>query len=619
MVEREALGPAEVILNSLLNYQDHMVHNRPGVVTDDARYTTGVRWHPVTHKVEGDDKVVYRLDRMGRGTRRTRIGVLRDNGDIYDGRRKIGRYQPAGLFGEVVVSMYKQVADVWKLDNEFAARWASYAYKQDHRDLKVVLAAFMLVQARKGDPIKDEEGTFFDDDYRDVGEAMMLLYEKGKDLNPKMLLRVHDVLSHPEVAQINRDLGFGKSTRSPFYGRWSKAVQKWLRYREENPQLLEGLVKAGFRTTVMELARRSRYKPETTKFFETLGWKQKQADDGHREMLDGEFSKAESWEGMTEEQICERIVETRPNWKRIVGLLPKEIGVTRAIAAAAIEAGSVSDKDLIILTPTLEALGLLEVQEIRERHAAALAKAEDLRAANIARNVRSQKVKDALQEAADTAMKAAVEEVSRDMRIYFMIDVSGSMTDSIPRAKQYISQFMQGFPLDRFHVCIFNSSAREIEIKRATKAGVDQAFTGIRAGGGTDYTSAVRLMAKQHPPKEGEDVLFFFIGDEEDSHNLAGAVRRSGLNPVGFAFLKVEGGLYFRGDGACVRNAAAELGVPCFMVEEDTFSDPYAIPRTIRNLIAATPVGEMSHRATRVSLVDTILQTELLKKPAWAA
>ena len=65
---------------------------------------------------------------------------------------------------------------------------------------------------------------------------------------------------------------------------------------------------------------------------------------------------------------------------------------------------------------------------------------------------------------------------------------------------------------------------------------------------------------------------------------------------------------------------AQELGIPCFMVDEKTFADPYAIPRTIRNLVAATPVNQTRVAPTpRVSLAETILNTEILKKPSWAA
>ena len=54
-------------------------------------------------------------------------------------------------------------------------------------------------------------------------------------------------------------------------GRWPRLVDKWLRFREENPKVLAGLIRSGFKTTVVELARRSGYKPSTPKFFEIVG------------------------------------------------------------------------------------------------------------------------------------------------------------------------------------------------------------------------------------------------------------------------------------------------------------------------------------------------------------
>ena len=245
--DTNTLGPAEHIIQAILSYSDHMVHNRPGIVSEDARSKLGVRWDPVTHRVEGADKIVYKLVKQGRKSLRIKLGTLQQDGRVL-GESLVGHYRPAGLFPEVATWLYAQVAEVWKLDNEFAARWASHAFSEQHRDLKVVLATFMLVQSRKGAPVVEAGETIFhDEDYRDVGEAMMLLYRKGQsDLNPKLLLRIHDLLSLDGVASINRELGFGRSTRRPFYGRWPKAVEKWLRYREENPKMLEGLVKAGF-------------------------------------------------------------------------------------------------------------------------------------------------------------------------------------------------------------------------------------------------------------------------------------------------------------------------------------------------------------------------------------
>ena len=465
------------------------------------------------------------------------------------------------------------------------------------------------LKSRKSDIAVDGVRTF---EISLNGEKM--LYRKDdKALNPKLLLRIHDILALPQVAEINRSLGFGRSARHPFLGRWNKAIAKWLGYREDNPKLLEGLVKAGFRQTVMGCAQRVGYKPQSTKFFETLRWKQVQSKQGHRSLAIGAAVKAaESWEGLTEEQICERIVKDKPNYKRLVGMLPKSVGVTRAIMAAAIDAKALSDKDLIIATPTLEELGLLEVQDVKNAWNKAVKNAEDTRAANIALRVRSTETKEQLQVAADTAVQKAVEEVVKGLRVYFMVDISGSMENAIEQAKEYIAKFLQAFPKEQLHVSVFNTSGREVRIQHASAAGVTNAFNGIRAGGGTDYGAGVRAL-QQYKPTAEEDALFFFVGDEE-AHYFTREVQNSGLNPVAFGFLKVRD----NGDTYdAVRGTASELGIPCFMVDKATFTDVYAIPRTIRALVAATPVGKTRTVATpRVSLIDMILATPLLQKPA---
>ena len=622
MDTKETLGPAETIIQSLLAYSDHIYHGRPGVVVPDARSTTGVRWDPVTHK-EGEDgvKTVLRLTRNGKKTIRTAIGTMNGDNRVKNAGADVGLYRKSGLFPEVALWFYKQIAEVWTLDNEFAARWASYAFRQEHRDLKVMLAAFMLVQSRKGDPVMDGGERLFDDeDYRDVGEAMVLLLEKGNDLNPKHLLRIYDVLNLPEIAKINHELGFGKSAKRPFLGRWPKAIEKYLRYREENPKLLEGLVnKAAFGNTVKTLARRIGYKPTSDKFFATLRWKQKQAEDGRREMAIGKAVKAaESWDHLDEAGVCELIEKSKPGWKRIVGLLPAKIGVTRAVMAATIESGGLSDKDLIILTPTIEDLGLFKVQEIKARHAAALAKASDMRAANIARNVRSKDLKEEMETGADKAAQKAAEEVIKNLRLYIVIDRSASMQGALEKAKPLIAKFIQAIPAERLHVSTFNTIGKVITFKHHSTAGVEAAFRGVNAGGGTVHAEGVRVLA-QFPPAADEDSLMIFIGDEGERRHFAEAVEASGLRPLAFGLLATVGPRW--GRGQAIRDTAARLDIPCFEIDDRTFDgDPYAIPRTIRNLIAATPVGVTTGRrvAPRVTLVGQILETEILQKPNWA-
>ncbi len=616
----EALGPAERILETLLQHIDHMVHNRPGIVRQDRKSRTGISWAPVTHREEEGHKVVYELMRVGKKTVQQRVGILGDDGVVRTVVGGVmGRYQRPGLIPEVAAYMYRQVAAVFKMDNEFVARWGSWAFAQEHRDLKVVLAAFLLVQNRCGDPVKDEgEVLFFDDDLREIGESMCLIRRKdNRDLNPKLLLRVGQLLELEAVAQINRELGFGRSARSAPMGRWPKAVTRWLRHRERNPKMLQGLVKAGFRRTVMRLAQKVGYKPLSPKFFEVLRWRQKQAGDGRRSMAIGvEVAAAESWQGMGEAQICQKIVDEKPRFKRLVGLLPPELGLTRAIMAAAIQAGSVSNADMIILTPTLEELGLLDVPFVAQRWTDAMEKAENQRAANIAERVRSKDVAEKLQEASDKAVQKAVAKAVRGLRVYVMVDKSGSMQGAIKRAKLCLKKFLQGFPLEQVHVSIFNTVGRLIRIPHASSAGVEKAFWGHEAGGGTNYGAGVKALAKFKPAVD-EDTLFLFVGDQQ-AQPFAAAVRASGLNPLAFGMLHVQApGNRYHGD--CVEKTAVELGIPCFRIDDGIFDDPYAVTRTLRNLIESTPVGAASKRRQQESLVEKILNTDLLTRPLWAA
>ena len=617
----EALGPAERMINTLVTYADHAYHGRPGIVSADPASPTGVKWEPVTHKDEGDpvEKVVYKLVKVGKKTDRVRAGVMRADGKVLEGGRIVGEYRKPGLFPEVVAWLYGQVAAVYKMDNDFAARWASYAYTQEHRDLKAVLAAFMLVQGRKGDAVRDNGAVaFYDDDFRDVGEAMLLTRRTDdKDLNPKMVLRVWDILHLPVVVAANRELGFGVSTKNPPLGRLAKAVEKWLRQRDRNPKMLESAVKAGYRTTIMALATRVGYKPENPAFFRILRWKQKQSSDGRRSLAIGAaVSEAESWTGFTEAQVCERIVATKPAWKRVVGLLPASVGVTRAVLTAAVEAGTLSNADLIILTPTLEDLGLTTVEPVKSRWEKALAAADNQRAANIALRVKRTETVEKLAVATEVATTKAVAEVTKGLRIYFMVDVSGSMQNAIETAKTYVGKLLAGFPLDKIHISVFNTAGREIVPKAASQVGINHAFTGVEAGGGTDYGAGIRAVEHRKPSAD-EDVLFVFVGDE-DASEFSRAVRASGLNPLAFGFLRVN----WNGHASAVRVTAGALGIPCVMLDEAIFADPYAIPRALRNLIASTPVNvnrTVPVAAPRVTLVETILRTDLLQKPAWAA
>lgn len=583
----ESLGPTEKLVNLIINFPDHLWHNRPGVVRNG-------KWKAATRKEIDEHK---------------KSGLVRD-----------GEFREAGPNVEAIEQVYGTLADIWTANNELAARLASYVMKEtDWRDMKVVCAAFMVVQSRAGEPITEDQNgkkvvLFQDDDYRAIGEAMIKLYEKGSNrmMNPKLIQRIGEVLSVPGVVTMNRTLGFGNPhKRKPFVGRYYNAVTDWLEFRETNLSLLEGLKKAGYSKTVQSLARMVGYKPKSKRFFEVLGWKQKQAAEGHRTigLTDLQIRKL-SFDGLSEKEICGTIVAEKLGWKQVMGMLPKSVGLTPAIMVAMLD--QFSDKDLTILTPTLEELGLLKHQAIKQRWHEAIQKQDDQRARNIAKNLRDRELAGKMEASADAAVTKAVAEATKDadIHIMFIIDASGSMQGAIETSKEALAMIVQGFPAEKLHISSFNTVGTLLKLRHYSATGVQHMLKSIGASGGTIYSSGVRVFydAGVRIPA-GANLVLFAVGDEagEEGGLFANNLKQWGYVPRGIAHIVNVSAASSRGN--TVRRAAEELGVPYTEVSVGQFTDVYQVQRTLKAVLEAQPYREKG------SMVEKIMQTELLVSP----
>src|SRR5262249_13455747 len=335
-------------------------------------------------------------------------------------------------------------------------------------------------------------------------------------------------------ARLNRQAGFGgPGGRKPPLGRWPQAAHQWLRTREVNAPLLDGLVKAGYKETIKAIARKCGYTPASAGFFEILGWKQKESAGGHRRIgLDGlKVQRRERFDGLSEAEICEWIEMEKLTYKEVVGRLPKDLGLTPAIMAACLP--SLSDRELRLLTPTLESLGLFADEGIRARWEKAVKTATDQPALNVAKNVKSREIRETLETAADHAARQAVAEATReqDVRVMFLIDKSGSMEGAIEQSKEALSRILAGFPMDKVHIATFDTMGTVLRPKTASRAAVQHMLSGIRAGGGTQRSAAVQALhrAGVRIPDEAA-LLVIVVGDEagEDGQNLARVFRDCG-------------------------------------------------------------------------------------------
>jgi hypothetical protein len=573
------MGPAEKLLDLILNASAHLWHNRPGL-------DVAGNWFPAKGK-----------KKLPGGAKPTIV--------------KPGLHVPAAE------RLYARLLDIYKLNTDLFAHFASYALVEtDWRDLKVACAALMLVQNRSGQPVKEDDGTvgFYDDDLRALGEAMMLHYAKKSTrmLTPKAILRIAEFLETPSIATMNRRAGFGDpaSKRAPL-GRWARAAQKWLRVREKNLPMLHGLAKAGYKETIKSIARKCGYKPESQAFFEVLGWKQKQAASGHRTIgLSGlKLEKSNRFDGLSEAEICETIETQRLSYKEAVGRLPKGLGMTPAILAALVP--SLSDRDLRMLTPTLEELGLMVDADIRARWEKAVASAEDQRSLHIAKNVKSKVLRDKLEEAADAAAKKAVTDATKeaDVRVMVLIDKSGSMTNAIEKSKEVLARILAGFPEEKLHIATFDTVGTVLKPKAASRAAVQHMLKGISAGGGTVHGAALyALYAAGVKIPEGAKLIVIVIGDEagESGKSLADAFGRYGYKPDALALLLSVSQANQR--GATVTQCALEMTLPFSMVEVAQFDDPYQVTRVLTALMEA-PIATGSRTS---GWVEKVMRTKLI-------
>ncbi len=574
-------GPAERLLDVVLGSSAHLWHNRPGVDVQ------GV-WQP------------------RRGKKR-----------VPSAQRVRGSAVAPGLYAPAAERLYSQLCDIYLLNAELMARFASYALLEtEWRDLKVACAALMLVQPRAGQPVRDDDGTvaFADDDWRRVGEAMILFYEKGstKMLTPKGVLRIAELLESEQIAALNRAAGFSDPAgRKAPLGRWKRAATRWLRVREQNRAMLLGLVKAGYKETIKKIARKAGYRPESATFFEILGWKQKQASGGHREVGLGELKlhKAERFDGMSEAEMCEAIVRQRLRFKDVVGRLPADVGLSPAIMAALLP--SLSDRDLRILTPTLEDLGLLADADIRARWEAAIATSTDQRGLHLAENVKSAELRDKLHEASDNAARKAVEvaEAERRVEVMFLIDKSGSMQGAIDKSKEALTRILAGFAPDRVHIACFDTMGTVLRPKAPTRAAVQHMLASIKEGGGTVHASAVRALHQAGVRIATDaDLIVVIVGDEagEDGAAFAKAFGDYGYRVSAMAMLVNAS----HGRGRTVQNAARTLGVPYSEVQIDQFDDPYQVPRVLSALLEAPRLGP--GQPTQTAWLEKVLATPIM-------
>lgn len=578
-IPETARGEIEAAIDRIMNTSAHLWHGRHGVQTADGKWKAA----PKVPKVANRPPSILK----------------------------------PGFFVPAAIALYRDLLFVYKQNPLLFGHLASWVMKEsDWKDMKVALAALLLVQ-----PLAM---------FRDVGEAMILTWDKSlgkRALNVKQVLRVAEFLDDDRISQLNREAGFCSPTRrQSFRGRWTQAAGRYLLIRERNPFLLDGLVKAGMRDYVIEIARKIGYRPETTAFFQRLRWEQDQTEGGHRTVAIGLKVEArkDGFEGLTEEQICARIRRDNLRYAEVVGRLPPSMGLTQAIMVSLLP--QMSSRDIIIATPSLESMGLLQDPGVRRKWEAALKEATDQRALNIAKNVKSEDVRDKLEEAAGEAVQKAVKAAIPDdkLRVLFLIDISSSQQGAVELSQKLVPRILAGLGGDggeRLHVATFNTMGTVVPVRGLKPSAVTQLLGTLRAGGGTEHYRAVRAIYNTGVRQKADETLIVMVVGDEGGE--AGSVLAKELGDCGFkpAALALFVNLTTYGRGRTVQETAAILRVPFSEMKLEEFDDPYHVTRALRRLLdaptpasvaAASPAAPVQRR---MGWIEQVMSTDLLVPP----
>jgi len=464
-------------------------------------------------------------------------------------------------------------------DPLFLAHFTSYAIRKlDSKDIKVVLTYLNSLSDADGTPFYPG-AEFSKPNWRRVSQAAL------QQLDPKLALRV--------VALANRKMKVGtKAEASHFSTSLKTALKKYLRYREANPKVLQGIQKAGLSKTVRNLYREARIAPNV-EAVKTLRWKQKPGYPGHGVTL----ADGVSFQGLSDLQIAEKIRKDGLSPQVVLGSLPDKIS---PVIAAAILENSTGDQT-VVLTSMFEDQGLLKNAAVQKVYAAKIATAKSaLDRVDRMKAEMHEEVKVLLK---NTRSEKRKEELGDFGKVFIHIDKSGSMHQGIEVAKDrgaLLAEFVKN-PEENFNWGLFNEEGHPLpRPAKFTKDAFMAALYNQRAGGGTN------IMALYEASRKFGTTTDIFITDQEQT---AGAIegfidraREKGYSDPRMVIVVHVGNSRQR----LVEEGFQRRNIPVVRLDPDQLVESALVTQAVRAAFKGA-----------TALIDEIMETPLLELPSW--
>lgn len=479
---------------------------------------------------------------------------------------------------------FLQVAETFaklaKEDPIFLAHFTSYAIgKLDTNDLKVVSTFFNSISDADGTPfvVQEKNGKVYNSKYkkpnfRIISQAALF------SLEPKLVLRVL------QLAKKKESYGGLFSEGTHLSKHLITAVKKYLRYRENNPKMIEGIKRAGLGKKYRNLYRMTRIAP-SDEAASILRWEQK----------DGRVikkRKALSFEGLSDIKIAEKIRNEKLSVLVSLGALPDVISPVIAVAILEQATGN----QAIILQSLWDGQGLMQDEEVQKLFEEKIVTAKDAidRVERINSNI-SEATKKVMDKTKSDIRKKQTGDIGK---VFVHIDISSSMQSAIEFAKQrgsIIAECVQN-PEENFFWGAFNDRGYKIKKPKEFTQGAFMAqLYGLRARGMTNCFACYDEARKNEC-----DVDIYITDQGHNSGQLEPHVKKFG-KPKAAVIVDFDG----MGSGGMLYNQLIENGIPVSIVNPDTLTESALVSQAVRNAMLGA-----------VAVIEEIMDYPLLKIPS---
>ena len=477
-------------------------------------------------------------------------------------------------------------ADLAKNDPLFMAHLTAWSFKRDSKDIKTLALFF--------NALSDADGTPFfkgakkcKPNLRAVSSALL------QSLDPHLSLRILDLCHRKfEVKDIlNKSCHFPTGLKTAF--------KRYLQYREENPDMLRGIRRAGLAKKMAQIYRLTHTAP-SDEAAAILKWKQK----------DGRVIQMEelpNFETKSSAEIADIITEKKMSAIVCLSVIPNE-KITARVAEALLK--NCTGNQSVILYRWFAKNGFLDVKAIKELFKDKVSEATTA-IDRIDTLTRDADATDKKEMASVRSEKRKKEASTTDLgRIFLHIDASGSMHQAIEFAKDRASIIAEcvSDPKKNFNWGLFGSHGVMLKVPdEFTKEDFHAALYGVTANMGSTDCVALYEAAR----KFGAEVDVYVT---DQGHNVGTIHKRieqfheknpNCKKPKAAVIVDFSGNRNAM-NLQTLHESLVKAGIPVSLILPDKLTESALVAQSVR----AAMVGEMA-------IIDEIMDAPLPTLPKW--